>query len=119
MKEVRDFTTDFQAPEERMLSGESSFDSRYQVEHATNDLVSISFIINTYFEGAVHGNYSDISFNYDLKTGALLKLADLFKPNSNYLKPISDYAIKSLKKESPDADSDWIQSGAGAEEKNY
>jgi hypothetical protein len=118
-KQVRGFTTDFQAPEERMLSGESSFDSRYQVEFATNDLVSISFIINTYFEGAAHGNYNTIVFNYDLDSGKTLSLASLFKPNSNYLEVISAYAIKSLKKEMPELENDWVQSGAGPKEENY
>jgi hypothetical protein len=119
-KEVGGFKKDFSPPEERMLSGESTFDARYQVEYATNDLVSVSFIINTYFEGAVHGNYNDIAFNYDLNQGRTLSLADLFKPNSNYLKLISDYAIKSLRKEfAPDPDLDWIQRGAGPEEENY
>jgi len=119
-KEVSGFTKDFQAPEVRMFGGESTFDSRYQVEFATNDLVSIGFIINTYFEGAAHGNYNVIVFNYDLTSGQTLKLADLFKPNSNYLKSISDYAVKSLRKQlTPDPENDWIQNGAGPEEKNY
>jgi hypothetical protein len=120
MKEVGGFKKDFRPPEERMLSSESTFDARYQVEYATSDMVSVSFVINTYFEGAVHGNYNEISFNYDLNQGRSLGLADLFKPNSNYLKIISDYAIKSLRKEfAPDPDLEWIQRGAGPEEKNY
>ncbi|HUQ31250.1 MAG TPA: DUF3298 domain-containing protein [Pyrinomonadaceae bacterium] len=120
MKEVGGFKKDFSPPEERMLGGESTFDARYQVVYATNDLVSVSFVINTYFEGAVHGNYSDISFNYDLVQGRTLSLADLFQSNANYLKLISDYAIKSLRKElGPDSDLEWIQSGASPEDKNY
>jgi hypothetical protein len=120
MKEVGGFKKDFSPPEERMLGGESTFDARYQVVYASNDLVSVSFVINTYFEGAVHGNYSDIAFNYDLNQGRSLVLADLFKPNSNYLKPISDYAIKSLRKDlGPDPDLEWIQKGAGPEAENY
>jgi hypothetical protein len=119
-KEVGGFKKDFSAPEERMFGGESTFDSRYLVEFATNDLVSIGFVINTYFEGAAHGNYNVIVFNYDLNSGRSLRLSDLFKPNSNYLSLISDYAIKSLRKQAaPDPDLDWIRSGAGPEEKNY
>ncbi len=119
-KEVGGFKKDFSAPEEQTFGGESTFDSRYQVEFATNNLVSIGFIINTYFEGAAHGNYNVIVFNYDLNQGRSLSLADLFKPNSNYLSPISDYAVKALRKQlSPDPDLDWIKSGAGPEEKNY
>ena len=83
-------------------------------------MVSVSFVINTYFEGAVHGNYSDIAFNYDLKLGRSLNLADLFKPNSNYLKVISGYSIKALKKVlGPNPDTEWIERGAGASEENY
>ncbi len=119
-KEVGGFKKDFSAPEEQTFGGGSSFDSRYQVEFATNDLVSMGFILNTYFEGAAHGNYNVIVFNYDLNLGRSLSLAELFKPNSNYLKPISDYAVKALRKQlSPDPDFDWIKSGAGPEEKNY
>jgi hypothetical protein len=119
-KEVSGFKKDFGTPEVRTFGGENTFDSRYQVEFATDNLVSISFVINTYFEGAAHGNYNTIVFNYDLNSGKTLSLASLFKPNSNYLEIISGYAIKSLKKEmAPDAESDWIQSGAGPKEENY
>lgn len=119
-KEVNGFKKDFSAPDEHMPGGGSTFDSRYQVEFVANDLVSIGFVINTYFEGAIHGQYNVIVFNYDLNSGRILGLADLFKPNSIYLKPISDYAIKSLRKVlTADPEHDWIQEGAGPEEKNY
>ncbi|MDT5121793.1 MAG: hypothetical protein QOC96_1275 [Acidobacteriota bacterium] len=119
-KEVGKFRTDAQPPEQRTFSTGSTFDSKYNVEYAANGLVSIAFLIEAYYEGAVHGSYNTIVFNYDLTSGKMLRLSDLFKPNSNYLKPISDYAIASLKKElTPDPDFDWIKSGAGPEEKNY
>lgn len=118
--EVNAFKKDFQAPEQRTFSMGSSFDSGYAVTLASNDLVSIAFYIDTYFEGAAHGNHNTLVFNYDLSTGKMLKLSDLFKPNSNYLDVISNYAIKALKKElGPDPDSDWIQNGAGPKEENY
>lgn len=119
-EEVGAFKKEFSAPDEPTFGGESTFDSRYQVEFSNSGLVSIGFIINTYFEGAIHGQYNIIVFNYDLTSGRRLSLSDLFKPGSNYLGLISDYAVKSLRKKlNPDPEFDWILSGAGAEEKNY
>ncbi|MDT4955253.1 MAG: hypothetical protein QOJ02_3391 [Acidobacteriota bacterium] len=118
--EVHGFTKDFHAPEERTFSAGSTFESGYSVVLATNDLVSIDFVIETYFEGAIHGNNNSLVFNYDLNLGRSLSLAELFKPNSNYLKVISDYSIKALRKQlTPDPDDDWIGKGASASEENY
>ena len=118
--QVNDFKKDFQASEERMATTGSYLETGYVVNLATNDLVSIYFGLETYFEGAAHGNHNALVFNYDLNSGKMLSLADLFNPNSNYLDLISNYSIKALtKKLSPDPDSDWIQKGAGASEENY
>jgi hypothetical protein len=124
-KEVNKFRHDAGPPEERTFSSGSTFDSKYSVtyaegaEGAEGGLVSIAFLIQAYYEGAVHGSYNTIVFNYDLTSGKMLKLADLFKPGAKYLKPISDYSIQSLRKEKEGVpDSDWID-GAAPEEKNY
>ena len=120
VKEVSEFKGYFTEPSERLGPTGSSYDSSYVVTMATGDLVSIIFYVSTYGEGAAHPNHVTIAFNYDLKAGKALRLGDLFKPNSNYMRVISDYSIAALKKElGPDPDSDWIQSGAGPEEKNY
>jgi hypothetical protein len=119
-KEVSDFKTDFQPPEEPLGEMESSYDSAYWVNLATNDLVSISFGVSTYGEGAAHPNHNTLVFNYDLNAGRTLQLSDLFKPNSNYLGVISRYTITALKKKfAPDPDTDWIERGAGPSEENY
>jgi hypothetical protein len=119
-KEVLDFKKDFVAPEERMSEAGSYYESNYMTELAANDLVSIYFGVSTYYEGAAHPNHNSLVFNYDLKTGQKLNLADLFKPNSDYLSVISDYSIKALmKQKAPDPDADWIKEGAGAKEENY
>jgi hypothetical protein len=119
-EQVAAFKKNFEAPEERMDTVGSYFDTEYSGELATNDLVSIHFYIDTYYEGAAHPNHFALTFNYSFETDKTLTLAELFKANSNYLKVISDYSIKALRKELGDnADSDWIQNGAGADEKNY
>lgn len=119
-KEVAEFRSDFKTPGERLGPTGSYYDSEYWVNLATNDLVSISFGISTFGEGAAHPNHSTHVFNYDLNAGRLLNLSDLFKPNSNYLSVISSYTIGELKKKfAPDPDVEWIERGAGANEDNY
>ncbi len=62
-------------------------------------------------------------FNYDLKNGKKLALADFFKPKSNCLSVISNYCIKNLKEQSKKADAmlddEQIKSGAGPALDNY
>jgi Protein of unknown function (DUF3298) len=118
-KEVNKFRKDAGPPEERTSSSGSTFESKYKVTYAEGDLISIAFLVEAYYEGAVHGSYNTIVFNYDLTSGKMLKLADLFKPGANYLKPISDYSIVSLRKEKEGVpDSDWID-GAAPKLENY
>lgn len=119
-KEVGEFRGYFKEPGERLGPTGSSYDSEYWVNLATSDLVSISFGISTYGEGAAHPNHNTLAFNYDLNAGRVINLSDLFKPNSNYLRVISGYTIEQLKKKfAPDPDMEWIENGAGAKEENY
>lgn len=118
-KDVGEFRHDFQVPEERLGTG-SYYEADYFVSLKTANLISLSFGVSTYFEGAAHGNHHTIAFNYDLAAGRVLALKDLFKPNSNYLSLISEFTIKELKKKlGPDPDEEWIGRGAGASEENY
>ncbi|HET6891698.1 MAG TPA: DUF3298 domain-containing protein [Pyrinomonadaceae bacterium] len=101
----------------------SSLNIGYNIGLATDELISTKFDIGTYFKGAAHPNSNSRVLNYDLKAGKLLKLADLFKPGTKYLQAISAYAIKDLKKQSrskgDSLNDEGIESGAGADPKNY
>ena len=91
----------------------------YVVDLANDKIVSISFA-NSIYEGGAHPNHYSLTINFDLQTGREIKLADLFKPNSNYLKVISDYCIKALKEKAEDmSDDEWISTGAGPDAKNF
>ena len=91
----------------------------YVVELANDKIISISFANSTY-EGGAHPNHYSLTINFDLQAGREIKLTDLFKPNSNYLKVISDYCIKTLKEKSGDmTDDEWIATGAAPEAKNF
>lgn len=120
MKQIADFKKDFAKPEKRMGTMGSTFDVGYSIELATNDLVSLLFFIDSYYEGAAHPLHVSVAFNYNLDTGKELELADLFKPNSGYLNLISKYSINDLKKQlGPDSDKDWIEKGAAPSEENF
>lgn len=93
------------------------FDTIYM----SKDIVSILLSESTYFSGAAHSNYEMISLNYDLKTGNRIKLKDMFKPNTNYLKVLSDYSIKDLVKriDNFEKDNEWIKTGAAPKLENF
>ena len=97
----------------------------YNVEYADNDLISVSFLEGT-FAGGAHPNYNYFTMTYDLKNGREIKLSELFKPGVNYLKAVSDYAIKDLQgRKIPDSGEnmglaqDIFAEGATAKAENY
>jgi hypothetical protein len=122
-QEIKSFKEHFKPDDknDRRAAGqdrpENALDISYRVLHADNNLVSIIYTTYTYTGGA-HGNAGSTSFNYDLKRGRMLELADLFQPNSNYIKLIADYSMTSIRKRNI-SDDNWIREGAGANKKNY
>jgi len=125
MNEIAKFRKDFLAQTAEDLKFFKEYDRTnsveisYSIAHADDKIVSISFG-NYYDTGGAHPNGYSFTLNFDLKTGRELTLADLFKPNSNYLKVVSDYSIKNLKETfNEDADDEWIKTGAGADAKNF
>ena len=102
---------------------ESSLDIGYEIRCATDDLISVEFIEGTYSAGAAHPNSNTTVFNYDVKNGTKLTLADLFNPKSKYLTVISAYCIKALKdqskKNNDSMDDETLKSGAGPRADNY
>ncbi len=101
----------------------SDLNVSYKFALAQDDLVSISFDVGSYYQGAAHPNsYSEV-LNYDLKNGKILKLADLFKPGAKFLPALSSHCIAELKKQSKASgdslDDSTINSGASPAPKNY
>jgi hypothetical protein len=93
----------------------------YNVALAQDDLMSIEFEVGSYYQGAAHPNSYTEVLNYDLKNGKLLKLADLFKPDTKFLQAIATYCIADLKKQGKDKGlvDEEIEKGASASPKNY
>ena len=87
----------------------------YKITAASKDFISALFSFYEYTGGA-HPNTTTESFNYDLNRNAPVSLADLFTPNSNYLKVISDYSIMELKKLETVS---YAEEGAGPKIENF
>jgi hypothetical protein len=96
-------------------SPQSTLDVSYEVTAANQGFISILFYFFEYTGGA-HPNTTTSSFTYDLNRHAAINLSDLFTPRSNYLKVISDYCIKELKRLNT---VDEPENGAGAKPENF
>ena len=118
-KGVADYLADYQGQLPTSLS--SYLDLNYYVDYADDRLVSVGFTKDTFYAGAAHPNHETLVLNYDLKAGRALRLADLFRPGSPYLKVISDYCLKELKGGEDDTGAvDYmIDEGAKAVPENY
>src|SRR5437588_12495708 len=91
---------------------------------ATDELLSVEFTTSHFEQGMMHSQYSLRAFNYDLKQGRQLELADLFRLGSSYLQRISSAAIARLQKMNKDddgmflGDAEWDE-GASPKPENY
>jgi hypothetical protein len=90
-KEARDFAAG--------LEGEKHlyFHAAYNVLLATDDLVSVEVAYDFYMGGA-HPDSSYDAVTYDLRADRELKLEDIFKPNSGYVKAIAAYCDKEVRR---------------------
>lgn len=119
--DYKKFLLDMSDEDIKSLPSEMKLDHQfdYDVVLANDDLVSLT-LTNYVFEGGAHGSTDISSLNYDLKNNRELKLADIFEPNSNYLKIIADYSIADLKPRIGEmSDEEWLKKGAEANEENY
>ena len=99
----------------------SSLWINYQSVLETAQYLSLAFEVSTYFVGAAHPNTYFLTLNFDLKSGKLLSLADLFNKNSPYLHRVAELAFKEMLKKSGPTYSDkaWIRRGTAPQESNY
>jgi hypothetical protein len=74
----------------------NTVDLGYEISMATDEFLSIYFEVYSYGVGAAHSVQHSFTVNYDFRSGRLLKLADIFKSNENYLQFISQYCADDL-----------------------
>ena len=121
-KSAAEMQRDMADPKQAKAAGDASpaempyaMDIGYTVTAASPEFISL---LLTCYEntGGAHPNTTTQSFNYDLKRDQALKLSDLFAPGASYLKFISDYSIKELKKLKT---TDGVEEGAGPKLENF
>lgn len=116
-KQLADFTDEDIKNMPEAMSLESQIG--YEVVSANNDFLSLIFS-DYEFLGGAHGMTNYTTLNYDLKNNREIALADVFQPNVNYLKTISEYSIADFKKRIGDlSDDEWISKGAAADAENF
>ena len=74
---------------------EYSLEAGYVIHRADDSVVAIEFVAET-FTGGAHPNHNTDTFNYSMKTGKLMRLADLFKPKADYLPRLARLAREQL-----------------------
>jgi hypothetical protein len=70
----------------------------YAIEYYNGKIISLSFTDYT-FTGGAHGSTISETYNYDLVNKKEIKLSDIFKPGSDYLKFVSDYCFEDIKRQ--------------------
>lgn len=68
----------------------------YEVKTNERGVLSIN-LINDAYSGGAHGLTRMHGLTFDINTGTMYQLKDLFKPNSNYQKILSDIVRKQIK----------------------
>ena len=96
--------------------GKSGLNITYSLPFQTKNVLSISFNISIYYRGAAHPSNTMAALNFI--DGRQVQLADLFRPETDYLKPIADYSRKKLS-EKKISDQKWVAEGTKPTEKNY
>jgi hypothetical protein len=106
------------------FEAESFYELSDTLLYCDSKIASTLFYEYSYFAGAAHPNNFNFSVNYDLEKNREMKLSDLF--TGKYLKKLSEICIeeiaKSKKEYDPnfnEKDDEWLNSGAGPDEKNF
>ena len=113
-----------QVDEFKKVAGEVSFGAKNELNISytpfdfSPEIKGFKFDVESYTGGA-HPNMDIFTKTFDLKTGKELTLAEIFKPDSNYLSAVSKASIAQLKAKMQDPDPKWIERGAGSSAENY
>jgi hypothetical protein len=75
----------------------SSIYATHTLDVTKTGLVGLVYSISSYAAGAAHPNNFNLTFNYDLTTGKVLTLEELFQSGTDYLGSLSQYCMEDLR----------------------
>ena len=78
-------------------AGRNSFAMNYNVQFATNEVISVEMSEESYAGGA-HPNSGFWSVNYDLAANKMIDFDSLFKPDTDYKMAIAKYVVADIDK---------------------
>lgn len=95
----------------------------YETARADSRVISVALMAETFVIGNAHPSHWPMMLNYDLARRKEIKLADLFKPGTNYLQTLAPLCKADLKRQAkqnqfPDID-DMISEGTAPKAENY
>jgi Protein of unknown function (DUF3298) len=97
-QEVDAFKQSLSAAPNPPIAMGSSFNLKSTLISPWSDILSLKFVIDSYFDGAAHPGQYSRAFTFDLTTGHQVNLDLLFLPGSDYLQVLSDYCKSELAK---------------------
>ncbi len=104
-------------------NAQNNLTGRYTVSYVSPYILSFEEDSSAYMIGDAHPDEQADTYNYDLRSGKRLALADLFLPGANYLQILSAYAVPNLASQlgitSEGPSLDLIRSGAAPTAANY
>jgi hypothetical protein len=112
---TKDFT-----PPPAMAGQASTLTGGYEVARIDEALASFEVHASQYFAGAAHPGAVVLTFNYDVRTGQRLALADLFTAGSPYLDKLSELSRQLLAAQPGIGDlPDFVLPGTEAKAENF
>ena len=111
---MKDLSQDADTPAD--APGKTGLNITYSVPYKSKNALSVRFNISIFHRGAAHPANNVVVENFI--NGHPVKLADLFAPGSDYLKPIAAFSYKAITAEKI-SDDQWIKEGTDPSEKNY
>ena len=78
-------------------NNETSVEGWYEIKNNQRGILSLNIVNFAYTQGAAHGLTMIKSLNFEIETGKLYILAELFKAESNYVNVLSNIIQKQIK----------------------
>lgn len=73
------------------VTGGSSLEMRYALVSPPGEIISIRYLITGYLDGAAHPFHNVRTLNFNIETGQVVDITQLFNSDANYLQVFSDH----------------------------